>query len=958
MSSRGMFDTRAVYGFTMVLLSFLKTHCKGNPVAVVFEGERKAGKKDFRTEVYPRYKEGRGSTPTGIIEAIPWVKRMCHALGLSVIEVDVFEADDTIASLVRKARRAGVKSVIVSIDKDFRQLLEADRVEILRPGQRGSFELVSEQSFRTEFMGLHPRQYVDVLTLIGDTSDGLRGVPGIGKLTAPRLVVEYGSLESLLAAVRAYFEVEEPSGRCEKKAASAIESLPLITHRIARNLRDNEQHALLVKRLITVRETVPLGCVSWNTLKRKPVKREAASELVRKLEFTNRNVLSRILRSADDVPEFSPREESMVKNKVQDIPLDTMEGREILNYLHQNNVTSNPDHSEYEPITPLPSVWDFNDVQYSLDPSEEEIENFMSCVSDAIAILPLISKQNRYEHLHGIAICSSPGRSIYIDLSVREKLPSGVENVLNDHRVDKRGWFLKDLYKHILTNYAISIGGKTIDNRVASEVIHAGERITDSRLASLYLKEGALDPWVSGRDHRISPSFQPEQSLALSDMAFRISDKLQKTLKDRELFYLTDSVEFPLVSVLGDMEIAGVPIDRKGLTALQCSLKEQLEDVEKQLKEIVPARNEDDKPFRPSSRDEVANILFEIWGIEMKLKKTGSGKLPVNQRVLSMIANNQELENEHRQFARLMLQHREVSKIISTYTKSLLSAVECDGRIRATFVQEAAASGRLSTVKPNLQSIPVRSPLGREVRGMVRPEKGFSILCADYSQIELRIMASLSGDKSLLAAFANGEDIHASVALKIFKVSSLAEVTDDQRRKAKEVNYGIPYGISPYGLGQQLNMPTREASALIYEYYEEFPLVKKLTEKLILEAKDNGYAKTILGRRLPLPLLLHGGPQEQRAASRIAVNMPIQGTQADMIKLAMIRISKRLRAAGAKSRLIMQVHDELILEVIDSEEEAVTSLVKEEMTMAIPLPGVEVVVNTGYGRSWLDAAHS
>jgi len=306
----------------------------------------------------------------------------------------------------------------------------------------------------------------------------------------------------------------------------------------------------------------------------------------------------------------------------------------------------------------------------------------------------------------------------------------------------------------------------------------------------------------------------------------------------------------------------------------------------------------------------------------------------------------------------LMLEHREVSKLRNTYTKPLLDEVASDGRIRTTFVQEAAASGRLSTSSPNLQSIPVRSELGRKVRDTVKAPHGFSILCADYSQIELRIIASLSKDESLQKAFREGVDIHRMVGAKIFNISSLDAVTEEHRQKAKEVNYGIPYGISAYGLAQQLGIPAQDAKVLMSEFHKAFPRVKQFTEQLILDAKEKGYAKTLLGRRLLLPLLLHGGPGERRAASRVAVNMPIQGTQADMIKLAMIRISGRLLAAGAESRMIMQMHDELVLEVANSEQEAVTSLVREEMTSAVPLPNVEIVVNTGCGDTWLSAAHA
>lgn len=962
MSSRDMFDTRAVYGFTMVMLSILKKYAKGNPVAVVFEGKKLKGQQDFRTAAYPEYKAGRGPTPSGVIEAIPWAKRICKLMGLAVLEVDLFEADDTIGTLVRKAQTAGVRSVIVSMDKDFRQLLDGEHVKILRPGAGGSFEYVTEESFRKDFSNLHPSQYVDVLTLIGDTVDGLKGVPGIGARTAPRLIAQYGTLEGLLNAVRTYqseqADLQRSGGKKDKSKSrsAAIDGLPLITKRILSSLVDKEQHALLVKTLISIRTNVPLDTVSWESLQRKCVDQDEAREVLDLLEFTNRNIAQKIFHCADDVDELN--DFRTVKRKPGRAAKQvTSRWTELSNSTCSNDASAvvgtlpdaNFPHSD--------RFWELG-VDYASAPSTEEIDVHMRQAKGNVGVLPVVAKDGASENLAGIVFSISQGKGIFVKLTSTGRLPESVIQVLHDTRVEKRGWFLKTLYKHLVQGHGVVMRGKLFDNRIASELLHAGEAITDAKLASLYLGAGALDDWIGNRDHRLSPPRTAEGALRLCDIGRRLSDSLYSQIEESGLTYILDHVELPLIPVLGDMEMAGVPINSDGLEALEGHVRRRLRAIESSIKEIVPPFEDSEKIFRPSSRDDVARLIFDVWKLDLKVKRTSSGKFPVDKKVLSLLAESEGFEENYRKFGKLMLEYREAAKILSTYTKSLLSAIDLDGRIHTTFVQEAAATGRLSTSNPNLQSIPIRSSLGREVRRMVEPSGDFCILCADYSQIELRIIASLSGDGALKTAFKSGTDIHRAVAAKVFKVHSLAEVTDEQRRNAKEVNYGIPYGISAYGLGQHLGIPGREAKVLMSQFHEQFPHVKNFTEKLIQEARDAGYAKSMLGRRLPLPLIRHGGPGERKAAARVAVNMPIQGTQADMIKLAMIRIADRLRDAKAQSRLIMQIHDELVLEVHNSELEAVKSVVEEEMISALPLSGVDIVVNTGVGGSWLNATHA
>lgn len=983
MSAKGMFDTRAVYGFTMVLLSLLQKHVKGNPVVVVFEGQKEPGEADFRTEVYPQYKEDRAPTPSGVLAAIPWVKRIVRALGLCSIERHLFEADDVIGTLVHRAKKAGIPSVIVSVDKDFRQLLDAHIVRILRPGRgSGPFEYVTEDTFRAEFSDLHPSRYVDILALIGDKADSIKGVPGIGPRTAPKLIKKYGSLEALLAAAHVLDaqETATPTTTNNKKrkkrgsvlqgaAESSQESqltlgndtadTQVLTSRHATNLIRNEQRALLMKSIISIRDTVSLPNYSWQDLRRATVDAGDIQEIATVLEFSSPRMLSRMLRSADDVPRDALRDVGGTTN-ARDSNCDPSEVSserrrvfekelvEISSVAHQNGPKGQV-ASENQTL---------DTAKYRILTNHDEIDEALAAITTAIGISTVVAtKDCGGSAVLGIALCPAPGSALYIDCGDRSELPERLVSVLTNPVIEKRGWFMKESAKALLSDYHVFMNGTLFDVRIAADLLHPSQRLTDTRLASMYLWDNALEQWLSsGRLRRLSPPSLTHDALALSDLGLQVALRLRERLRADGLDGVAQQVEFPLIPVLAEMELVGVPCKAGELSAFEALVQDRLAKVEKKLRAAIPNEDDPERAFRPTSRDDVAKLLFDKWDLQLPVKPTATGKHPANKKVLSIIANDKSLSPQKREFAALMLEHREVSKILNTYTRSLLDAIQADGRIRTTFVQDASSSGRLSTSHPNLQSIPIRSPLGRKVRSTVMAPNGFSILCADYSQIELRIIAALSGDEALRAAFAEGVDVHSAVAARIFGLKDRNLVTKEQRTKAKEVSYGIPYGISAHGLAQQLSVSPRDAKALIIGFHNQFPLVGEYTRELIDTARRDGYAKTLLGRKLPLPLLLHGGPQERRAAERVAVNMPIQGTQADMIKLAMTRISSRLRDAKAASRMILQVHDELVLEVADDERDAVESLVREEMSNALPLPKVAVVVEAGFGESWLDAA--
>jgi DNA polymerase I len=998
LSSRLLFDTRAVYGFTLVLLSLISGYARGNTIVAVFEGMKTDGKTDFRTEQYPSYKANRMAAPAGVREAVPWVKEVVRALGLAVIEVDLFEADDVIGTLARRAQRAAVPTVIVSADKDFRQLLVKDWIRILRPMSKSrngsSYEYVSEETFRADFAGLDPKRYIDVLALIGDKADNVPGVPGIGEKTAPGLIANFGTLENLLDAV----------------AHPDVVILPGVSARHVRLLREHTEIARISKRLVTIEENVKMATFEWDDLRRKPVDRALVGDLIQRLDFSKSNILHRMLIVDEDVPEYTNcnnyehpgQQQTQQQQQSQHLFQQQQQRKQQVPHQRQKQQgqpLSDPMHAPmpisisqvvsipHEPLpeksaSPMPTI-DYRTVATRREMDAAVSELYRTCEGKAVGI-GVVPGNMRQATLGGIALSAAPGVAIYFDTRALQRegstLPEILVGLLSDHEVDKRGWCLKEAGKILRDAISVDLCGRLFDVRIACELLHAGRNISDSAMALRYLENDSLSEYYlpQGRQKCIEVPRDAEAALKTADFAFRIADAVQQDLDICGMAHVADAIEFPLISVLAEMERVGVPFRVEELAVIQEHVESQLRSIEEAIRELVPlpaslpsviapSPDSDDstngsavnansdkpsRPFKTTSSDDVAKLLFVTWGIPIKAK-TSTGKASTDKRALMRIAENEGLPSKQRDFARLMLKHRELSKIATTYTKSLTEAISSNGRIHATFTQDASASGRLSTSSPNLQSIPARSDLGRKLRSTVQAEKGFHILCADYSQIELRILAALSRDDAMISAFTRGDDVHAIVASRIFGLGDSGEVTKEQRNRAKAVSYGIPYGISPSGLAQQLNIGKAEARDLITGFCAAYPGIEQLTTDLIDCARDDGYAETLSGRKLHLPLLVHGSAVEQRAAERVAINMPIQGTQADMIKRAMICIDSRLVGMKAKSRMILQLHDELVLEVADDELADVVPMVCEEMCNALPLPnGVNVIVKSGVGSSW------
>lgn len=992
LSNRGMLDTRAIYGFTLVLLSLLKEHIRGSKTIVVFEGKKIPGQPDFRTELYSDYKANRPAAPTGVKEAVPWVKEIACAMGLAVFEVDRFEADDTIGTLAKLAHRRGSKAVIVSADKDFRQLLKSSAIEILRPLSKArngnTYELITEESFRAEFANLPPARYVDVLALVGDKSDNVPGVPGIGPKSAPEIISRFGNLEALIASV------QDPANK----------TLSGLSARQLRLLRENVEQAKMSLDLVRINDNVVLENFDLDNCRRKPVNANRVTQLVHELDFDQSSILRRMLEinnSLDDLNEiaFNSRDDDHSTTSLQSSQSDASCSPENVIFTSTSTSTSNTSktaenlmlshRNESLPNTQVldrvHSSWSVPDTEvsgrvgsgiqvYTGSEANAALERALKDVKlskrGAVGI-SVLSSSSFPDAVSGIALSFTSEVALFFDeLSSadfrRTASWRNLQLILADPAVEKRGWHMKDTLKLLQSSVNPNLRGCFFDLRVAGDLVHGGRNLTDRALILSHmdelLTEQDLDKVLSGG--RIALPQTAGEAEILAGVSMFLGRILSDELENLGLATVARDIEFPLVSVLAQMELNGVPCNSHCLDMIQDEVKHQIHSVEQSIAKIVANETisqlgePNTRAFNASSRNDVTNLLFAHWKLPVKAL-TKTGKPTVDKRTLQAISEDRSISKSARTFARLMLEHRELSKVYTSYTQSLRQAVMPDGRIRATFVQDASSSGRLSTVNPNLQSVPSKSALGCRIRDSVEARPNFSIFCADYSQIEMRILAALSGDAALLSAFRASEDVHALVAQQLFSLKAAKDVTKEQRNRAKAVSYGIPYGISSFGLAKQLQIATPEASRLIKNFFAAYPGIEKFTKYLITFARKQGYARALCGRRQYLPLLARGAVAERRAAERVAVNMPIQGTQADMIKLAMVRIDHRLEKARCRSQMILQVHDELVFEVADDEKEFVESIVRHEMCTALPLPNeVEIVIKAGFGRTWLEAANS
>ena len=888
-NSKGQ-NTSAAYGFTNSLLKLIEDHSIEHAAVVFDEGEEDT----FRKEIYEDYKAHRDPPPDELLENLPYIKDIVQALDIPVLEVPGVEADDVIGTLATQAEEDGAEVVIVSPDKDFKQLL-SDKVSIYKPAKGDQdFEIKTGETFREE-NGLAPAQFIDMLALMGDDSDNVPGVYGIGPKTAQKLLREYHSVENLIE------HADELSGK-----------------RAREGMQEHADEARLSKRLVRIRTDLDVG-LDWHDLRRQAPDEKALTRLFRELEFES---------LADRLG---------VGEAATDTETDDDPGLAF-------------DFGPYEEVQAL----DRDAVDYQLVETRDDLQAVAARLAehDRYAFdTEATSKEPLHAELVGISFSWAAETAAYVPTP----LPDGTstEAVLDVLRpvlegdAEKIGHNLKyDLL--LLAQHGLEVRGPLVDTMVAHYLVAPEEahNLDDVSRAVLNYKMVPISDLIGDE---AAPDTMREVDVAEAapyacedaDIAFRLANELEGRLKDGNVLDIARDIEFPLIHVLAAMEHTGIRLDTGVLNEISEGLEERLDTIETDIFELAG------ETFNINSPQQLGKILFEKLDLPV-ISKTPTGNPSTKESVL------QELSTEH-DIPGLVLDWRSTYKLKSTYLDSLGELVHPDtGRLHTSFNQTRTSTGRLSSSDPNLQNIPIRTEMGRQIRRAFVPRDGWQLLAADYAQIELRILASMSGDAAMRETFRREGDIHTDAAARVYDIDPEA-VTPEQRSKAKEVNYGIPYGISPWGLAQRMRMPVDEAQGIIKQYRKSYSGVSRLLTELVEKAQDHGYAETLLGRRRYLPDIDSSNSNRRSAAERVAVNMPIQGTQADMIKIAMNRIHERLATEDWKTQMLLQVHDELVFEVPPAELDAVQSLIDTEMREALPLDEVPVVVDMDVGPNWLEA---
>ena len=868
-TSKG-FPTNALYGFINMLQKVVKEE-KPDYLCVAFDSKEKT----FRHDIYADYKSNRDAPPEDLAKQFPYFEPLVDAFNISSIRIPGFEADDIIGTLAVQGSKAGYRVVIVSGDKDMMQLVgpEITMLDTMKNKWIGVKEV--EEKF-----GVPPEKVIEVMGLMGDSSDHIPGVKGVGPKTATELIQKYGSIEEL------YKRIDE----IEKK-------------KLKEKLIQDEDLALLSRKLVTIDTAMNLDC-ALEDLKVRPVKKEDLRKLFSEFEFSS--MLEGLGKGAEET-----QEETETQKKNYETVLTKTAFNNWLKKIKKNRI-------------------------FALD-------------LETTSLRPVQARAV------GISFSCSAGEACYIPLAhsylgvpdqlemdwVFEKL----KPVLEDPKMKKVGQNIKYDYI-VLKNEGIHLEGIAFDTMLASYLLNPssrGHNMNALALEHLGLKTIQYKDVVGTASKEIGfdeveVEGATEYAAEDADITWRLYKKLSGSLKGDDL-NIFEKIELPLLEVLGDMELKGMALDKSHLQKLSQKIHSLLKEKEKQIYELAG------EEFNINSPKQLSVILFEKLGLPV-IKKTKSG-YSTDVSVLEELAAEHDLPE-------IILLYRQLGKLKSTYVDALQEEIfSKTGRVHTSFNQSVAATGRLSSSNPNLQNIPIRTEMGREIRKSFIAEEGNQLLSADYSQVELRILAHLSEDESLIEAFNDGEDIHTRTAIEIF--GTTAERLDaEARRMAKAVNFGIVYGLSAFGLSRQLKIFPKDAKKFIDQYFQLYKNVKVYMEETIEAARKTGYTLTLMNRKRYLPDLNSKNRQAREAAERVAINTPVQGSAADLIKLAMINLDREIKARNLKSRMILQVHDELVFECPPQEEEKIRALVKKEMEEVMPLK-VPLVVDMGWGKNWNDA---
>ena len=899
-NSKGQ-NTSAAFGFINTLEELLRTE---NPdfVAVAFDPPGGT----FRHEQFPEYKVTRDETPEDIRWAVPVIKDFLTAYGIKMVEVPRYEADDVIGTLAHRGAKDGLEVVMVTPDKDYAQLVQPN-VSMLRPqsGAKG-YERLGVEEVKTKFEVENPLQVIDLLGLMGDSADNIPGCPGVGAKTAVKLLADFGSIEGLLS------HTDQLKGALKKK------------------VEENVQQIRESKVLATIVTDVPID-VTWDDMQRKTPNKEALVALYEDLEF--RTFLRRLTGDAPVAAAPSAEPDLFSQAIVTNTNAD-----EETTLDFQENLSTLADHPH----------------QYHLIESEEDAQELcrnLLTFSLVAFDTETTSVDAMQAQLVGMSFAVEGGTAWYVAVSRETEAAQTMVDIFRpffEHpSIEKVGQNLKyDLL--VLSHYGVEVAGPLFDTMLAHYVVQPEQRHNMDLLAEKYLHYRTIPIEAligSGRTQRNMADLEPKEIVDYAcedaDVTLRLYPILKEEMEKYEVTSVFTHIEMPLLPVLARMERNGVRLDTAALEETGRNFTERMQQLETDIYELAGHE------FTITSPKQVGAVLFDELQISAKVKKTKTGQYSTSEEVLETLRDKHPIVEK-------ILQHRALKKLLSTYVEALPKLIHPEtGHIHTSFNQAVTATGRLSSSNPNLQNIPVRGEDGREIRRAFVPEEGEVFFSADYSQIELRIMAHLSEDEHMVADFNSGLDIHAATAARIFH-KPIEEVDRDERRKAKTANFGIIYGISAFGLSERMGVSRGEAKELIENYFSTYPKVREYMNESIERAKQTGYITTQFGRRRYLSDINAGNATVRGYAERNAVNAPIQGTAADIIKLAMVAIDRRLREEKLQTRMILQVHDELNFSVPPTELEQVRHLVVEEMERAFQMR-VPLVAECGEGTNWLEA---
>ena len=893
-NSKGL-NTSAVMGFVNTLNEIL-TKEQPTHIGVAFDHG-----KTFRDEAFPAYKAQREETPEDIKASVPIIKEIIQAMHIPVLQVDGFEADDVIGTLATKAGKAGITTYMLTPDKDYGQLV-SDNVFMFRPRHGGGYETMGPKEVCEKYALSSTTQVIDLLALMGDSADNFPGCPGVGPKTAAKLIGEFGSIDNMLD------NSSKIKGKLREKVEAAVDDIRMS------------------KFLATIRTDVPIE-LDLDSLKVEEPDTARLAEIFTELEF--KSLLDKFVKK--------PQQQQKVVNQQLDLFAE-----------NPTDYAVNAEFSSFESLKTTPH-------DYKLIETEEDARKLFDffitkqilCLdTETTSINPIDAE------LVGLSFSVEEGKAFYVAVPAEREKAERIVNIFKplyeSTEILKIGQNIKyDM--EVLMNYGVRLAAPMFDTMLAHYVLQPEQKHNMDILAETLLNYQTIhiDELIGpkGKSQKnmrdLSPADICDYAAEDADITLRLYNVLKPRLKEADVEDLFYNIEMPLVPVLAEMEMNGVLLDTNALAETSKVLTERMKQIEKEIYDLAGHE------FNIASPKQVGEVLFGEMKIVDKPKKTKTGQFVTSEEVLLQLRSKAPIVDH-------ILEHRGLKKLLGTYVDALPKLINPHtGHIHTSFNQAVTATGRLSSSDPNLQNIPVRGEEGKEIRKCFIPEPGCLFFSADYSQIELRVMAHLSGDKNMIEAFREGYDIHAATAARIYK-EDINDVTRDQRTKAKRANFGIIYGITVFGLAERLEISRDEAKQLIDGYFETFPQVHAYMEKAKELAREHGYAEPFFHRRRYLPDITSHNATVRNFAERNAINAPIQGSAADIIKIAMVRIFERFRREEIKSKMILQVHDELNFSVLPEEKERVEKIVLEEMQNAYPLQ-VPLVADSGWGENWLEA---